>query len=157
MRLLSLDVGDRRIGVALSGPNGLIATPLTWFPRAGKKRDVAYIVQLANHHGADGVVVGLPLTMAGEVGPQAKRVLSFAEALKEGSKLAVEMWDERLSTVEAQHLMRQAGRQPSREKGNLDAAAAAVILQSYLDAKRSPPSPPPAPPEPSPKSEAGSL
>jgi putative Holliday junction resolvase len=136
LRLIGLDVGDRRIGVALSGPNGLIATPLTYLHSAGKKRDIAYLLTLAEHHGAEGFVVGLPLLLSGEVGPQAKRVLAFVEALRAASSLPVETWDERLSTVEAQQLMREAGRQPSREKGNLDAAAAAVILQSYLDTRQ---------------------
>ena len=135
-RLLGLDVGDRRIGVALSGPNGLIATPLTWIPRVSKKRDAVSIVDLAGRYSVEGIVVGLPFTMAGDIGTQAKRVLGFVEVLRAASVLPVETWDERLSTVEAQHLMRQAGRQPSKEKGQLDASAAAVILQSYLDTKR---------------------
>ena len=77
--------------------------------------------------------MGNPLTLKGEVGTQARRVRTFARALQRGTDLPVVMADERYSTAEAERLLRQAGRQPSRHKGDVDAAAAAVILQGYLD------------------------
>ncbi len=81
-------------------------------------------------------MVGMPLSLNGRVGPQAKRVQAFIKALRRRSELPVDTMDERFSTSEAEGLMRRSGRQPSRHKGDLDAAAAAVILQQYLDRLR---------------------
>ena len=79
------------------------------------------------------MVVGIPLSLSGKIGPQAKRVEAFLKALRRKTDLPLDTMDERFSTAEAERLLRQAGRQPSRHKGELDAAAAAVILQAYLD------------------------
>lgn len=131
-------MGECRIGLALSDPGGVIATPLGFIECASTPSDVSAILGKASEHGAGSILVGMPLTKNGKVGPQAREVERFCQALREGTSLDVVTWDERYSTVEAERLLRQAGRQPSREKGRTDAAAAAVILQSYLDSMMRP-------------------
>ena len=135
-----MDVGDRRIGVALSDPTGLIATPTTTIDRRGEPADVETVLSLAVEHDVGEIVVGLPLTLAGRVGTQARRVTRFADALSGRASVPVKTLDERYSTVEAERMLREAGRRPSREKAAVDAAAAAVILQGYLDSARASPS-----------------
>ncbi len=129
-------MGGRRIGLALSDPTGLIATPLGFIERTSAPSDVAAILRKASEHQVGRILVGLPLTKRGQMGPQAREVADFCESLGKGAKVPIVTWDERYSTVEAERLLRQAGRQPSRERGRADAAAAAVILQSYLDSER---------------------
>ena len=136
LRLLCLDVGERRIGLAVSDPNGLIATPLGFIERTGLRRDIASVLEHARERQAEGIVVGLPLSLNGRVGPQAKKVRAFLKALRGKTDLAVDTADERFSTAEAERLLSQAGRQPSRHKGDVDAAAAAIILQEYLNQLR---------------------
>ena len=133
MKVLGLDIGDRRIGLALSGPTGTLASPLGFVERTTLKRDVARILKLAQEHGAERIVAGLPLSLGGRAGPQAQKVLAFLRRLESSTDLPVETADERYSTAEAERLLRQRGVQPSREKGRTDAAAAAIILQDYLD------------------------
>jgi putative holliday junction resolvase len=132
-RLLGLDVGDRRIGVALSDPTGLLATPLEVYTRRGIDEDMRHIAGLVREHETQGVVVGLPVNMNGTEGPQAAKTREFAEGLASAG-LDVLMWDERLSTVEAERRMAESGRRKKRG-GPLrsDAEAAAVILETYLD------------------------
>ncbi len=134
MSILALDVGDSRIGVAMS--EGFLAAPLTTIHRRNEAVDVREVLRLAEEYGAEEIVVGMPLSLSGQVGPQAKRVARFAEALAEQTSLPIVPVDERYSTVEAERLLRQAGVRPSEEKARVDAAAAAVILQSYLDSRR---------------------
>ena len=140
MRVLALDVGEKRIGVALSDPTGLIATPNTTIHRGGEAADIDAMLSLAAEHGVEEIVVGLPLTLAGRVGPQARRVTRFVDALADRASVPVKTVDERYSTVEAERMMREAGARPSRDKAAVDAAAAAVILQGYLDSARTTPS-----------------
>ena len=137
-RLLGLDVGERRIGLAISDRSGSLATPFTAIERRGVERDIAAILKLVRQEEVGTIVVGEPLSLDGSVGPQAKRTLVFYEALKAASPVPVKTWDERFSTVEAERLLREAGVQPSRNRARLDASAAAVILQGYLDAHRGP-------------------
>jgi putative holliday junction resolvase len=135
-RLLGLDVGDRRIGVAVSDPTGLLATPVDVYTRRGKTQDLSHLSTLASEYEVQGVVVGLPVNMSGTEGPQAVKVRDFAEALA-AQGLDVLLWDERLSTVEAERRMAEAGRK--RRRGTVmrsDAEAAAVILETYLDSIR---------------------
>ena len=135
LRLLCLDVGERRIGLAVSDRGGMLATPMGFIERKHLPRDIAQVVGHARDSGAERIVVGMPLSLNGRVGPQAKRVEAFVKALRRGTDLPVDAVDERFSTAEAERLLRQAGRQPSRNKGEVDAAAAAVILQEYLDSR----------------------
>jgi len=104
--------------------------------RTVQASDVAAVLREAADHQAQRIVVGMPFLVNGRVGKQARSVQLFCDALREQSALAVVTCDERYSTAEAKRLLRDAGRKPSREKGLSDAAAAAVILQSYLDGER---------------------
>ena len=137
-RVLGLDLGGRRIGLAISDMNGSLATPYNAIERRGLERDIAAILKLVQQEEVGTIVVGEPLSLDGSVGPQAKRTLAFCEALKAASPVPVETWDERFSTAEAEQRLREAGVAPSRHRARLDAAAAAVILQGYLDAHRQP-------------------
>ena len=133
---MALDVGQKRIGVALGDPSGLIAFPITTISRTSESEDIESVLRLAADNDAKEIVVGLPLSLSGRVGPQAKRVTQFVTNLSRRAEVPVRSVDERYSTVEAERLMRQAGVEPSKDKARIDAAAAAVILQSYLDSQR---------------------
>jgi putative Holliday junction resolvase len=129
-------VGDRRIGVAVSDPTGLLATPVEVYTRRAKADDLTYLGKLASEYEVQGIVVGLPVNMNGTEGPQAAKVREFAEALAARGQDVV-LWDERLSTVEAERRMAESGRR--KRRGTImrsDAEAAAVILETYLDALR---------------------
>lgn len=134
MRALALDVGDRRVGVAVSDPLGLLARPLTVIRRRSRAEDFRAIAALVEEHEAARVIVGHPLEMHGEVGPQARRVERYAAGLAEHLSVPIVLWDERLSTVEAERILHEAGESSRQYRGRIDAVAAAVILQSYLDA-----------------------
>jgi putative holliday junction resolvase len=132
VRYLALDLGDRRIGVAISDVLGIVARPLEILARTSRERDAEHILGLVQKHGIDCLVVGLPLNMDGTEGNQAAWVRDYTEALSERVGVPAVFWDERLSTERAAEILREQGKTP--EKGHLDAVAAAVILQSYLDA-----------------------
>jgi len=136
VRIMGLDVGDRRIGVALSDELGLLATPFAVLKRSSLREDVQRVVRLVAEQGVGTVVVGLPYSLSGELGPQAVKVKRFGEALANALPVPVIFWDERYSTVEASRMLTAAGRRARRQKPYIDAAAAAVMLQSYLDARR---------------------
>ena len=131
MSVLGLDVGEKRIGVALA--EGSIAIPLTVIKRVEDAADLQRVISLAHEHNVDIIVVGLPFSMDGSIGAQAEGVLEFAGALGQVTDIPVDTYDERLSTVEADRLMREAGTKRGKRKENLDALAAAVILQGYID------------------------
>ena len=135
MRILALDFGERRIGVALSDAGEFLATPLTTIRSHSPASDVAEVLRLAAEHEAGEIVVGLPYSLSGQVGPQARLVTGFIERLSASSPVNVTSWDERFSSQEAERLLRESGRRPSRQRDKVDAAAAAVILQSYLDSR----------------------
>jgi putative Holliday junction resolvase len=141
MKLLALDVGERRVGVAVSDTTGLLATPLAVVRRKSKVEDFWRIAQLVREQGAEGLVIGHPLNADGSAGPQARRVERYAAALlealsAEGLNLQMLLWDESMSTQRAQQLMIEAGRKARDRRGRIDAVAAAVILQDYLDEQR---------------------
>ena len=136
MRVLGLDVGERRIGVAVSDPSGLLATPLTAVIRRLPGEDIDEVLCILAEQEATRIAVGLPLELSGRRGAQARRVSDFVTSLAERAPVPVETVDERYSTVEAERLLRGSGAAPSRDRARLDAAAAAVILQSYLDSER---------------------
>ncbi len=139
MRLLCLDFGERHIGVAISDPTGTIARPLLTLQHRSKKEDFAAISCLVEKHDADGVVVGRPLSLDGTVGPQAERVDRYTDALKEHLDVPVIPWDERFSTEVADEILqltrREKAKRRARADGEIDAIAAAVILQSYLESQ----------------------
>ena len=139
--MLALDVGDRRVGIAVSDETGLLATPLDVLHRRSKADDFARITRLAREQGAAGLVVGHPLNADGSAGPQAQRVERYAAALvdalrAEGLDLPMTLWDEYGSTQRAQEAMIATGRKASDRRARIDAVAAAVILQDYLDEHR---------------------
>lgn len=134
MRALALDVGDRRVGVAVSDPLGLVARPLTVIRRRSREQDYQAIQALVDEYEVSLVVVGHPLELHGEVGPQARRVERYAAGLAGRLNVPLTLWDERLSTAEAEQILHEAGESTRQYRGRLDAVAAAVILQSYLDA-----------------------
>ena len=136
MRILALDVGDRYIGVALSDPTGLIATPLAVLERTGGKRDYEKVLAVVKAQEAERIVIGMPMTMSGEEGEQAQATNTFVAALKERTALPVETLDERLTTVEAERRLREAGASSRRMRQRTDSQAAAVLLQGYLDTRR---------------------
>jgi len=139
MRLLALDVGERRIGVAVSDEMGLVATPLVTIRRASKVEDFARLAALIREQQVHGVVIGHPLNRDGSVGPQARRVERYAMALEaalqeDGLAAPVILWDEYLSTRQAEEALAGAGRRSRARQAGLDAAAAAIILREYLEA-----------------------
>lgn len=138
MRYLALDLGDRRIGLALSDPTGLLARPFMTLRRASRAEDFARLNALVAEQQVGTVVVGLPLNLDGSDSPQTAWVRDYSAALAAALPVPVELWDERLTSVEATERLRERGRRPLRP-GELDAAAAAIILQSYLDARTAPP------------------
>lgn len=136
MIALALDYGERRIGVAISDPQGLSARPLTVITRETREKDLERVRQLAAQFGVGVVVIGLPLNMDGTEGLGARRARRFGNAIKHGLGLAVELWDERLTTFEADQQMLEAGLSLERRKELRDAVAAAVILGDYLEENR---------------------
>jgi putative Holliday junction resolvase len=132
-RVIALDVGERRIGVAVSDPTGTLATPHSVIRRRSKVEDFAAVARLVIELEVERVVVGLPLSLNGEVGPQARRVSRYAQALAQRLDVPVELHDERYSTITADALLTESGR---KRRVPIDAAAAAVILQDYLDSQR---------------------
>ena len=135
-RAMGLDVGERRIGVAIADELDSIASPLTTVSR--KPGDLAELRALVLERGVDRLVVGLPTGMSGREGPQAAVVRAFAGELEDavGPEIEVTFWDERLTTAVAERVLREGGKRRGRGKGEVDAVAAAVILQGYLDARR---------------------
>ena len=132
MRVLGLDIGDRRVGLAIGDDVGSLAVPAGVIDRTTARQDVARILEAATDKGVECIVAGLPLSINGSVGPQARKVLAFLKLLEGSTQLLVETVDERYSTVEAERLLHRVGRQPSRDRGGVDATAATVILQEYL-------------------------
>lgn len=136
MRILALDVGSRRIGLAVSDPTGLLATSLPVLRRTNLAADLAAIADVARREGAERVLVGLPLTLEGEVGPQARETLVFVERLREVLHMPIDTWDERYTSVLAAETLRAQGIPARRQRDRIDSAAAAVLLQHYLDTQR---------------------
>jgi len=133
MRTLALDLGSRRIGVAISDTLSMFARPLEVFERTSRVADFAHIQALIDADEVQSVVAGLPLNMDGTEGKQAAWVRDYAAALGEAISMPIILWDERLTTEEAKDILRAQGKTPSKDW--IDAVAAAVILQSYLDAQ----------------------
>ena len=137
MRALGLDIGDRRIGVALSDPLGILASPLLVFEHKDDDTDIEFILSLVKKHQVEQIIVGLPQSMNGSIGPQAEKVKAFTEKLKKKSPVRVDFRDERLTTVTARRMLEESStRKPGKKQKVYDAAAAAVILQSYLNEAR---------------------
>lgn len=137
-RLLALDVGERRIGLAVGDAPGWLVRPLMVIERTSRAQDFARIGQVVAEQGVAGIVVGYPLNDDGSAGPQAQQTARYARRLAQAVPVPVMLWDERLSTFEANDLRSDARRvTKNRHPAAQDAVAAAVILQGYLDALRS--------------------
>lgn len=134
MRALGLDLGEKRIGVAVSDRSGTVASPLTVITRSGsRRRDHARIAELVRDEEAELVVVGLPLTMAGELGRAATAAVAEGESLATVVGVPVATHDERLTTVTAERALAEGGVRGRARRQVVDKVAAAVILQSWLD------------------------
>lgn len=137
MRILGLDHGERRIGVAISDPTGIFARPLVVLERGRKlKTTMTEIAALVREHEVTEVVVGLPLSMSGEFGTKAKEVRAFVIRLREVLSVPVVEWDERLTTVAAERALIEGGVRRERRRSVIDKTAAALILGGYLDHRR---------------------
>ncbi|TAJ30314.1 MAG: Holliday junction resolvase RuvX [Nitrospirae bacterium] len=131
-RILALDPGTKRIGVALSDELGWTAQPLETYERRSLAADVAHIQRLVQMHEVRQVVMGLPLRLDGRVGPAAESTQQFMEHLSQALPVPVIAWDERFTTKAAEDLLIQANMSRKKRKGTVDRVAAAILLQSYL-------------------------
>jgi putative holliday junction resolvase len=138
-RVLGLDVGERRIGVALSDALGMLSSPLTTIGARPRERAISEIGRLVREHAVVQLVVGLPLTLRGEVGPQAEIIHAFTRELEATLSIPVALFDERLSTAAAEQMLRDLGVKPEKRKQQIDQVAASIILQDYLDHTRNQP------------------
>ncbi|MCS6839403.1 MAG: Holliday junction resolvase RuvX [Roseiflexus sp.] len=133
---MALDVGERRIGIALSDPTRTLAAPLTTIraePRAAALKRIATLIR---EHEVTALVIGLPLTMSGNVGPQATLVQQFADELRQMIEIPLYFIDERLTTAAAERMMLELNLKPEQRKARIDEVAASIILQDFLDVSR---------------------
>jgi len=137
MRILALDVGEKRIGIAVSDPTGTLASPVGFLERTSLEEEATAIAELVRRLEVEKIVIGNPLSLKGTRGPQAQEVERYAEALAARLEVPIVLWDERFSTVRAERLTREAGHKGRKRRARIDAAAAAIILQDYLEAMRS--------------------
>jgi len=135
LKVLGLDVGESRIGVAVGDISGIVVSPLDAIHRSTFQEDFSAIAHLVEYYGIGSIVVGLPISLNGRIERQGKLVRGFIRSLTKESTVPVHFQDERFSTIEAERLLREAGHQPSRDKGLLDSASAAVILRAYLNSQ----------------------
>ena len=135
-RVLGLDYGSHRIGVAVSDPLGLTVQPLPPIRREGDKKDIAVLARLASEKGVTSVVLGLPLLLNGDEGPAAVRARTFGERLRVETSLPVTMWDERLTSVQSERHLIASGVRREARKGIRDSLSAMFLLQSALESRR---------------------
>ena len=135
-RLMGLDVGESRIGVAFSDPGRMLAFPFKAIPRSMDENDLLAIGTLASERDVKLIVVGIPTSLDGNLHYQGLQIAGFLEVLRSSTSIPVEPWGEQFTTAEAERLLSESGVKPSLDRGRLDAAAAAVILQDYLDSTR---------------------
>jgi putative Holliday junction resolvase len=139
--LVSLDVGNARIGVARSDESGIVVTPHGVIRRKPEPEALAKIARIIIGENAVGLIVGLPLRLNGEFSDQTHAVVAFVERLRPFVDVPIVMWDERYTTTEAERILRERGVRRERWKEQIDAIAATVILQDYLDSQNAPPAP----------------
>ncbi len=139
MRILSLDLGGQRIGVALSDETETLASALTTLRAVGPRQDAQAVAKLVREHEAGAVVVGVPWRLDGSPGPQAVKALAFAERLRRALRVPVVTRDERLTSVAADERLAEAGVRRRARKARIDRASAVLILKEYLDEKRAHP------------------
>lgn len=131
--VLALDPGKARVGVAVSDALGMLAHPRPFLDARNPKALVASVVELVREETVTRILVGLPIEMAGGTGPSATKALAFAKQVADATGLDVEMVDERLTTMEAERRLREAGRKKKESRSVIDGAAASVLLQAWLD------------------------
>jgi putative Holliday junction resolvase len=139
MRFMGIDPGMRRVGLALGDDDTGLASPHKTLVRVDDPSLLRALLSEVRENEVESVVLGLPLRMSGLEGPEAKRARALGHAIEQYAKLTVVLWDERLTTVSAERQLRGAGLRGEKKKGLIDQAAATVLLQSYLDARRSEP------------------
>jgi putative Holliday junction resolvase len=130
--LLGLDVGDVRIGVAVSDALGSGAHPLCTLTRTNRQRDITAIGDLASIHKVERIIIGLPISLDGTLGTQAEKVQKFGTRLSEGLEIPVEFWDERFTTSEAEEILDQVNMNAKERKKVIDQVSAVIILDEYL-------------------------
>ena len=133
-RILAIDPGEKRLGLALSDTEQLIATPFRVIPAEGLRRTVEAVKAIVMEEEVAKIVIGMPIGLAGNRGPSAEKAAQLAEALREATGLAVLEWDERLTTVGASRAMHEGGVDARKQRGKVDMIAATLILQAYLEA-----------------------
>jgi putative Holliday junction resolvase len=133
MRILAVDPGEKYYGIALSDPTGTVASPLIIIEHISRLLDAAAIIDLAQQHQAEMIVIGQSLDENGSSTPQSRRANRLADVIRQQSTLPVLMWDESFSTLEARQARIVMGTTRKKRRGHLDDLAATVILQSYLD------------------------
>ena len=138
-RILGLDIGDKRIGIAISDPLRITAAGLETMHRKNMATDISAVRQIAERHGAVQIVVGLPQNMDGSIGEQAEKVRSFGRHLARATGLPIVYEDERLTTVSAIRTLTLQGVKTGKNRDLVDMQAAAIILQKFLDRKEPPP------------------
>jgi len=134
-RILGLDVGSRRIGLAISDPLGITAQGLNTLQRQNKRSDFAQLEQVIRDYQVAEIVIGLPLRMTGGEGTQAEKMQSFAEEIRRRFRLPVHLWDERLTSAQANRVLRETDMSIKRRGQVVDQMAAVLILQSWIDAR----------------------
>jgi putative holliday junction resolvase len=134
---MGLDVGEVRIGVAVSDETGLIARALTTLERSGWKRDLEELSRLAEENKVEHIVVGNPLNLDGSLGAQAQRVTEFVRRLQQAIPIAISFWDERFSSSSGEKVLIEGGMRRGKRRQVIDRLAAAVVLQNFLDHRNS--------------------
>jgi putative Holliday junction resolvase len=134
MRMLGLDYGSRRIGVAVCDELGMIAQGVVTVARKNRKADIEAIAELVGRHGVGQIIIGYPIRLDGSEGIQCEKINRFVRRLEARLSLPVIRWDETCSTKEAEEVLRQTGIRPEKRRGVIDRVAASIILQGYLDA-----------------------
>ena len=137
MRILGIDLGEKRIGIAVSDPMGITALPVIVIKSAGASEDIEKIKEIAAKYGeVSEIIIGLPKTLKGKIGIEAEKALRFKELLEEKTSIPVKTWDERFTTKEAERTLIEAGLRREKRKNVIDRIAAAYLLQGYLDSKK---------------------
>jgi putative Holliday junction resolvase len=137
-RILALDWGTVRVGLALSDAGGVMASPYDTLPAKPIERLLQSLQRIVKDEEVERLVVGLPLNMDGSEGASAEKAQELAKLLEDNLPVPVRMLDERLTSFEAERKLREIGRKPSRDKGRVDRVAAAILLQEYLDSMKGP-------------------
>ena len=135
MRILAIDYGSQRIGLALSDPTGTLARPLPFVPAKADLKLAREIAGMAKKEEAHLILLGLPRNMDGSSGEAAAKVQAFAAVLGQATPIRIQLIDERLSTVQASRQLQESGKNARQQRGKIDSEAAAVLLQGYLDSQ----------------------